>query len=111
MSAPGLWLPQTQPGFLWCRQGGIGPLPHSLCLTTSAPSPAHDGTLPKDKGKNLVADVILDADGDAVEQPLLLVPLYLPELLLTLWDKVSEAVCLLGHFQGLCWTCGGAGVR
>lgn len=55
-----------------------------------------------------MADVILDADGDAIEQPLLLVLLYFLELLLTLWDKVSQAVCLLGHFQGLC---GGTGVR
>lgn len=54
-----------------------------------------------------MADVILDADGDSVEQPLLLVPLYFLELLLTLWDKVSQAVCLLGHFQGLFWMCGG----
>lgn len=58
-----------------------------------------------------MADVILDADGDAVEQPFLLVLLYFLELLLTLWDKVSQAVCLLGHFQGLCWACGGTGVR
>lgn len=49
-----------------------------------------------------MADVILDADRDAVEQPFLPPPLYFLELLLTLWDKMSQAVCLLGHFQGLC---------
>lgn len=48
-----------------------------------------------------MADVILDADRDAVEQPFLPPLLYFLELLLTLWDKMSQAVCLLGHFQGL----------
>lgn len=88
---------------------GSGPFP-ILCPTTSPPSPAHDGTLHGHKGKHLVANVILDADGDAIEQPFLSLPLYFLELLLTLWDKMSQAVCLLGHFQGLCQTCGGIGV-
>lgn len=88
----------------------LAPSPFST-PSTSPPSPAHHGTLHKHKGKNLVADVILDADGDAIEQPLLLVLFYFLELLLTLWDEVSQAVCLLGHFQGLCWVCGGTGVR
>lgn len=62
------------------------------------------------KGKHLVADVVLNADRDAVEKPLLLLPLYLLELLLTLWDKMSHTVCLLGHFQGLWQTHRGRGV-
>lgn len=57
-----------------------------------------------------MADVILDADRDAIKQPFLLLPLYFLELLLTLWDKMSQAVCLLGHFQGLCQTHGGIGI-
>lgn len=57
-----------------------------------------------------MADVILDADRDAVEQPFLPLLLYFLELLLTLWDKMSQAVSLLGHFQGLCGTQGGTGV-
>lgn len=98
------WLP-------WCKHGGLRPIPHSLSPTTSPPSPVHDGTLQGHKGKHLVADVVLDADGDAVEQPFLPLLLYFLELLLTLWNEMSQAVCLLGHFQGLCKTCGEIGVK
>lgn len=97
-----------------CSAGreGLGPFPilHVPPLPQPAQPTMGHSTSTK-RRKNLVADVVLDADGDAVEQPFLLVPFYFLQLLLALQDKVSQAVCLLGHFQGLCWTCGRTGVR
>lgn len=58
-----------------------------------------------------MANVILDADRNAIEKSFLPLLLYFLELLFTLWDEILHAVCLLGHFQGLFQTDGGRGVR
>lgn len=52
-------------------------------------------------GMYLAVDVVLDADGNAIEQPLLLLLLQLLELVLKAMNEVCHAVHLLSHLQSL----------
>lgn len=49
----------------------------------------------------LAVNVVLDADGNAIEQPLLLLLLQFLELILTSMNEVCHTVHLLIHLQSL----------
>lgn len=49
----------------------------------------------------LAVNVVLDADGNAIEQPLLLLLLQFLELILTAMNEVYHAVHLPSHLQSL----------
>lgn len=52
-------------------------------------------------GMYLAVNVVLDADGNAIEQPLLLLLLHFLELILTAMNEVYHTVHLLSHLQSL----------
>lgn len=52
-------------------------------------------------GMYLAVNVVLDADGNAIKQPLLLLLLQFLELILTAVNEVSHAVHLPSHLQSL----------
>lgn len=69
------------------------------CLRELLTSPDEDGT--EEVGMYLAVNVVLDADGNAIEQPLLLLLLQSLELILTSMDEVCHTVHLLIHLQSL----------
>lgn len=52
-------------------------------------------------GTYLAVNVVLDADRNAIEQPLLLLLLHFLELILTAMNEVYHTVHLLSHLQSL----------
>lgn len=52
-------------------------------------------------GMYLAVNVVLDADGNAIEQPLLLLLLQFLELILTAMNEVYHTVHLPSHLQSL----------
>lgn len=67
----------------------------------------HPGLFPdpqqkaEELGVNLTVNVVLDADGNATEQPLLLLLLQFLELILTSMNELCHTVHLLIHLQSL----------
>lgn len=69
------------------------------CLREILASLDEDGT--EELGMYLAVDVVLDADGNAIEQPLLLLLLQFLELILTPMNEVCHTVHLPIHLQSL----------